>query len=123
MLAGLCSCLAGCGDDNFGRVTGVVTLDGEPLEGATVEFQPEEGSPSYGETDEEGRYELMFSPDKEGAVVGKHVVRISTYKIVMKDDEKIELPEKIPAKYNSESTETREVQPGSQEINFDFEGN
>lgn len=119
-LAGFCLGLAGCSDDNFGLVTGVVQLDGEPLEGATVEFQPKQGSPSYGETDEEGRYELMFSPDKKGAVVGEHVVRISTYRIVMTGDEKKELPEEVPAKYNTESMETRQVEPGSQVINFDL---
>ena len=53
--------LTGCGSDGpeRGVVTGKVTLNGDPLPNADVEFQPEEGSPSYGMTDEKGRYDLM----------------------------------------------------------------
>ena len=56
--------LAGCGsEDELATVKGKVTLNGEPLEGATVQFQPtaEGGAPSSGQTDGKGRYELMFT--------------------------------------------------------------
>ena len=58
-------CLAGCGgaDDGFAYqpVSGVVTVDGEPVAGLTVSFAPqtaalESGRPSVATTDEEGRY-------------------------------------------------------------------
>lgn len=46
----------GCGRSDLGQVTGRVTLDGEPLAGAFVEFVPTggEGSSSSGRTNERG---------------------------------------------------------------------
>ena len=69
----LALCLTGCGSDGpeRGVVTGKVTLNGEPLENADVEFQPEEGSPSYGMTDRKGWYDLMYTRDKRGAITSK----------------------------------------------------
>jgi hypothetical protein len=112
--------VAGCGGD-LGRVSGVVTLDGKPLPEATVEFQPKLGSPSYGETDRNGRYELLYTPDRPGAEIGEHQVRISTYKVIPDGDDRIELPEKIPASYNENSKVVREVVPGRQTIDFRIE--
>ncbi len=113
-------CLAqtGCGSD-LARVTGTVTLDGKPLPAATVEFQPKEGSPSYGETDANGRYELMFAAGKPGAQVGEYTVRISTFRIEPDGEARIEIPERVPAEFNENSTVVRKVKPGSQ--TFDFE--
>jgi hypothetical protein len=73
-----CASLAGCGSGiELGTVTGKVTLNGEPVEGASVEFQPvESGSPSYGTTDAWGEYRLMYTADKAGAIPGEHIVRI-----------------------------------------------
>jgi hypothetical protein len=74
------ACLAGCGGSDLpelGEVSGVVTLDGEPLPNAIVEFQPSaEGRPSSAETDEEGRYELLYLIDAPGALLGEHTVRV-----------------------------------------------
>jgi len=112
--------VAGCGDSKFGQVSGTVTLDGQPLANATVEFQPKNGSPSYGETDQKGRFQLLYSPKKAGASVGEHTVRISTYRIVADAANSVTLPEKVPPVYNSDSQETREVKPGRQTMNFDI---
>jgi hypothetical protein len=79
---------AGCGkSDNLAPVSGVVTLDGRPVEGATVNFQPmTEGKAlagthvgSSGKTDGSGRYTLTTVENKprSGALVGKHRVTIS----------------------------------------------
>ncbi len=78
--------LAGCGGSDgppLGEVTGRVTLDGKPLPGAVLTFiaQSAKGSPSYGGTDHEGRYTLMFTNTKTGAMVGDHVVEIETTKV------------------------------------------
>ncbi|MFW6172061.1 MAG: carboxypeptidase-like regulatory domain-containing protein, partial [Planctomycetota bacterium] len=72
----------GCGDSGpeRGYVEGTVTMDGEPLPDAVVTFQPEDtGRPSYGKTDENGHYELQYTSDKKGALVGMHRVTISTF--------------------------------------------
>jgi hypothetical protein len=60
-------------------VSGTVTLDGIPLKSASVTFQPKEGGrPSYGVTNEQGRYVLEYSMNELGAKVGACTVRITT---------------------------------------------
>ena len=61
----------------LGMVAGVVTKDGVPIPSATVTFYPEQGRPSVGITDEEGRYQLKFTESQTGAVVGTHRVNIT----------------------------------------------
>lgn len=61
-------------------VVGVVTLDGTPVEGATVTFSPTSGGvPAIGQTDKDGKYTLTSqqggAPGK-GAVVGEYQVGI-----------------------------------------------
>ncbi len=118
--------LSGCGggaDDmpDVGHVTGVVTLDGNPLADAKVFFSPTEGGrTSEAVTDAAGKYELRYMRDIMGAKVGEHSVRVTTGSVaIIGDDGKVEtpaVPEKVPAKYNSESTLKKEVKPGDQEI-------
>lgn len=73
--------LSGCGLPRdyppLGRVTGTVTLDGLPVEGASVSFFPEEGRSSTASSDAQGRYDLVFVNNVRGAAVGDHVVSIS----------------------------------------------
>ncbi|MFW6170269.1 MAG: carboxypeptidase regulatory-like domain-containing protein [Planctomycetota bacterium] len=115
---------AGCGgNDNLGGVYGTVTMDGEPLADALVTFAPlEPGRPAAGRTDEQGRYELVFSRDAEGALIGEHLVSISTYNVVPGegDTEKV-IPESVPAKYNVNSQRKVTVEAGSNEFNFDLD--
>jgi hypothetical protein len=116
--------LAGCGRDGpeRGVVTGQVKLNGEPLEGADLEFQPPEGSPSYGTTDEKGRYDLMYTRDKRGAMIGEHTVRITTP--TSGADPRaagVAAPQRVPPKYNAPSGGLkREVKPGRNQIDFEL---
>lgn len=112
----LISCLAftGCSGNQFGGVSGTVTLDGKPLAGATVEFSPAGGSPAYGVTDDEGRYKLLWSADQQGAPIGMNRVRITSF-----NEGKPRIKERVPVKYNRQSELTREVGRGQQV--FDFE--
>jgi len=68
-------------------VTGVVTRDGAPLAGVTVQFAPsapagapppENATPSIGLTDANGGYVMMYDPDNPGVLPGVHQVTIST---------------------------------------------
>lgn len=115
--------MAGCGlEGDLAKVKGRVTLGGEPLEGAIVQFQPtfEGGSSSAGCTDAKGRYQLMYTFDKSGAMVGEHVVTIRTADVYYEcEDGAAEGEERIPARYNSQTQLTRTVEPGSNR--FDFE--
>lgn len=84
-LVGICStALIGCESKSaaFAPVSGVVTLDGKPLPGAHVSFQPvgkaeNPGLGSVGIADESGRFELTTPRRDVGAVRGKHSVVIS----------------------------------------------
>lgn len=100
---------SGCGS-GFASVKGQVLFDGKPLRNALVAFYPEQGRGSYGRTDAEGRYELLYSDMQAGVPPGKCVVRITTT-----DDEKKEI---VPVKYNTKSELIEDVKPGSNEINF-----
>lgn len=71
--------LSACGSSDrppLARVSGTVTLDDKPLEGARVTFTPAEGRPSTGTTDSEGKYELQYAVDAMGASVGEHTVTV-----------------------------------------------
>ena len=74
-------CLSGCGGGDFAPVTGVVTVNGQPMANVRVVFAPmatadtiEPGPPSLGVTDSEGRYELSTKDGSYGAVAGQHTV-------------------------------------------------
>ena len=75
----LLGCLTGC---NHGinlkivPVTGVLKHKGKPVAHAHIDFSPEHGHPSSGETNEEGRFKLKYDTLHDGALVGKHVVSI-----------------------------------------------
>jgi hypothetical protein len=109
----LCGC-GGPGKDvpKLGTVTGVVTLDGEPLENAMVQFVPDHARMSGGKTDAQGKYELNFNERLKGAAIGKHKVRITVGSPME--------PQKIPAKYNVQTELTAEVKEGPNTINFDL---
>lgn len=73
--------LVGCGPDLPGTVpvTGTVTLDGAPVEGATVNFLSAAGLAASGKTDAAGKFSLkttVGSQSAEGATLGRHQVAI-----------------------------------------------
>lgn len=69
----------GCGSGNTTiPVEGVVTLDGQPLEGAAVNFVPDpKGRPAHGETDAAGKFQLSTFAPGDGAIPGVHKVGVS----------------------------------------------
>ena len=71
--------LSGCGPRNpaTAKVEGVVTLDGEPIEGAAVVFTPSDGRMATGATDSSGRFILSTFKQGDGAVLGQHRVTVS----------------------------------------------
>ena len=97
--------IIGCGSEmKVAPVSGTVTLDGAPLDRASVMFLPEpDGRPSFGVTDEEGRYTLGYSMHKMGAEVGQCRVQIST-RVQAEDSEDVGklAPERVPQRYLGE---------------------
>ncbi|MBL8851321.1 MAG: hypothetical protein JNG89_16685 [Planctomycetaceae bacterium] len=88
LLLGLTLC-AGCGESPYPELfpaSGTITLDGAPLDGATVAFIPSKSNqmqPSYGYTDPDGKYELKTPEGYGGVSPGEYRIVIS--KIVMPD--------------------------------------
>jgi hypothetical protein len=113
VLAFLALWSAGCRSGPFDTapVSGRVTLNGKPLAGAAVMFQPvakgnhNPGPGSTGLTDEDGRYTLtVVGTGSKGAVVGMHKVRITMFQ---KDDSADDQPkpvEQLPARYRQKDT-------------------
>ena len=118
-LAVACVALVGCGgDSDLAEVRGVITLDGNPLPSAFVQFTPNaNGATSYGKTDAEGSYRMKFSGSAYGAFIGDNRVSIRTGDV--KPDNSGRIPELVPKIYNSESTLKANVVAG--ENTFDFE--
>lgn len=75
-------CFVGCGGGiETAEVSGLVTLDGKPLPGVVVQFEPIDGEqtrlpPGTGLTNAQGRYRVLRPGGKSGAVVGRSTVRV-----------------------------------------------
>ena len=109
----------------LGIVSGTITMDGEPLEGARVTFAPRfpEGSPAYSKdlTDEDGYYEMWYQTDRKGVMLGEHDVYIQTEQFQqMEDGRNIRIPERVPPQYNDETELQITVVEGKQEANFEL---
>ena len=93
LTVGLAACLAsvsGCSDGRPKRVkvSGTVTIDGQPLTRGNVKFVPSGGRPSSGKLDEQGRFTLTCYDGNDGAIPGRHRVQIAASRII--SDRKIE---------------------------------
>jgi len=120
-LAALALTVAGCGSSDKGSVSGTVTLDEQPLAGAFVRFAPEgDGSPSLARTDATGKYTLEFSRSESGAMIGEHVVSISTFATGDPDSDPPTpaVPEKVPVKYNLQTELKVKVDAGDNVHDF-----
>ncbi len=101
LLCALVTLSVGCGGNGrpaLVTVRGKVTLNGAPLEGATVMFVrvPEKGvefgRPSVGVTDAQGEFTVSTYAEGDGLAVGKYLVGV----------EKRELIGDLPKDFNSE---------------------
>ncbi len=134
-LLGLVVLLAfgGCdgADYSIVPVCGTVTLNGRPLAGARISFEPQRrrkqidaGPGSYGTTDAEGHFELVSLDGRAGAVVGVHHVSIRTrnVKAGASGEEVVIHEEMLPARYHDTSALTFAVPPeGTSHADFALE--
>lgn len=110
--------ISGCGGDGtrpeLVPVRGRVTLDGQPLPKALVVFRAEAGGRgSRSITASDGSYELTYLRDMKGAQPGKNTVSITT----ATEGQPVE---RVPRKYNKDSTLVVDVPSPDGEINFDL---
>jgi hypothetical protein len=119
----------GCSDGpELGVVTGKVLQQGKPIPFAYVEFQPIDPPGTYGAayTQVDGTFNIRFTEDKDGALVGKHKVTVRTAAVdeIQVEDKTTglmvtpELPEGYQPKLSLEYS--REVKPGTNDIVFDL---
>lgn len=72
--------MTGCNQDRLNEVTGTVKLDGKPVKGLEVRFEPKDpsiGTTAIGYTQADGTYKLHYPGDKTGAPAGEYTVTIS----------------------------------------------
>lgn len=116
---------AGCGNGlGLVPVEGVVTLDGQPLPNAEVNFRPTDGRPSLGKTDDQGKFRLLYSREEMGALPGKHQVSIATASSSddgSPDSDAAVAKERVPARYNSATTLKADVRSGMEPLTFDLQ--
>ena len=111
---------SGCSQEDS-NVSGVITLDGQPLENAKVEFLPtsESGRIANGRTKSDGNFKLTTM--KTASVLpGDYRVKITTSMTTGTSDADLKvMPERVPAKFNKRTELTRTVKEGPNQ--FDFE--
>ena len=114
----------------------MVSVDGEPIEGAVVFFEADDSTFSYGTTDEMGYYELKFNSKTAGVPQGPKTVRISTVASTgERGEEEGELEsepnsialkakriERFPVTYNKKSELKVNVSDSQTTYNFDLRG-
>lgn len=113
----VCLLLCGCGgvsdQPELGYVSGKVTLDGEPLAGVIISFQPDTGRAASDETDAEGHYDLEYRYKVPGCKVGPNTVSFAW-------PTGFEGGRPIPEKYAGRSELKVDVAAGSNEFDWDL---
>jgi hypothetical protein len=114
LTASLSCLLAGC-NPSLATVSGEVTLNDQPLQTGTIQYEAAEGDAEPARASiQNGKYELRTVP-------GKKLVRISAPVVVRQVKESsapdaavIDIPEEsLPDRFHIKSELTFEVQPGS----------
>jgi hypothetical protein len=126
-------CLSGCGSSDgitLVPVSGTITLDGQPLAGATVSFQPAgtretPGPSSGGATDANGRYTLKTADasGQAGAVIGPHLVRFTGVQDQRADDDDTQRPpaqDPVPPRYRDPGLTFDVPAGGTDSANFEL---
>ncbi|MFO0817152.1 MAG: hypothetical protein U1A77_04355 [Pirellulales bacterium] len=134
--------LVGCGDGGppLSQVKGTVKYNGQPVDGAVVTFQYENGQMAVGSTDASGVYTLVTNGNP-GAPLGKALVGVTKTNSGVSGDATSMKPEdmqkmqqkmmqqrnaaakpSLPTKYQNPNSSglTADVAAGTSEANFDL---
>lgn len=123
LLVWVCA-MPGCADQSSGEVTGMVRVDGTPIESGAITFIPADGATSTaGGTIKAGRYSVRVP-------VGKFKVSISMPRETHKkklyaaadSPEMAMYQEGLPARYNERTELELEVKSGSNTKDWDLQG-
>ena len=96
--------MSGCGPDypETVPVSGTVTLDGQPVAGASVVFTPEAGDLATATTDSSGQFQLSTYRLADGAAPGHYRVTVAKTTVEPGEDEKVLFL--VPKKYGNPDT-------------------
>jgi len=119
--------LAGCSDNRMAEVTGIVTVDGQPVEKGDISFFPVDGNgPTAGDRIVNGKYLATKVP------VGTMKVQIRVPKASGQKKQLYEskdgkespvrdiIAETLPKKFNDDTELRFDVKPGKNEKNWDL---
>ena len=99
--------LIGCDGGSSGgpktvNASGVVTLDGAPVEKAQVVFIDDANQyPAFSATDAQGKFSLKLSEEKQGAVPGPYKIQVSKTILDSGDGAEVSLKYGLPKKYSN----------------------
>ena len=125
------SWIAGCGGPRYqgdprAAIEGSVSLDGQPVDGGTINFMPVDSDGRVASAlISGGRYEIA---EERGPTPGKYRVEISWNKpLGPVDEENPDAPQPseqvVPAKYNQNTELERDVTAGKNELDFPLTSN
>lgn len=118
--------LVGCGNSDFAAVTGVVTLNGTPLDGGSILFSPETSGPlAFGTIASDGTYEMQSAGGVKGLRPGKYIATV-THRSGRPSPgmtlAQIQALEKVPIRYTTPETSDlhTEALPGENKIDLEL---
>ncbi len=83
------------------KASGVVTLDGVPVEKAQVVFIDDANQyPAFSPTDAQGKFSLRLSEDKMGAVPGPYKVQVTKTLLETGNGAEVSIIHGLPEKYS-----------------------
>ena len=126
-IAALCG-LIGCSGDDRAEVSGAVSLNGQAIEEGSISFIPIDGNlgPQVGAVIRAGRFHI---PRSLGVMVGKNRVELRAFRMSGRKVQDPTAPtgtlaeERVPAfppEFNERSTLIRDVNKGSNTIDFEI---
>jgi len=112
----------GCNSQRLNEVTGKVTVDGKPVAGLEVRFEPKDpsiGTTAIGYTQADGSYKLHYPGDNTGAPAGEYSVSISGGEGGIDGAPSV----RVAPKYASGTELPATVKPGPNTIDFEVTSN
>ncbi|QDT48970.1 hypothetical protein Pan258_30170 [Symmachiella dynata] len=122
MLVTMTGCGGGADTPKLGTVHGMVTMDGQPVSGVLVFFQPDGGGPqSIAKVNDDGSYTAIYYPVAEGAAEGVEGVSVGPCTVKVNHMLGYATRGKIPEKYGAQSELKLEVLPGDNPFDIAME--
>jgi len=115
---------AGCnGGPAMGKISGEVTMDGQPLKAGRILFTPEDGQgQTGGGTIADGKFLVEVPPAKMKVQINasKVIGKRAAYEGVPNSPMDDVVQEIIPKRYNDQTELSQDVKPGAQSVKYEL---